>query len=62
MDALVDEDDFSESLSGCIGAAITAISEDDEAVRLHLSDGSMLSVYALEDGGFAVAHEHEAKH
>lgn len=37
-----------------VGATITAVHDDDESVWLHLSDGSMIEITAMQDGGFDV--------
>jgi len=46
-----------------IGATITAVHDDAESIWIHLSDGSVIEVVALFDGGFDVeVHPAEARH
>jgi len=46
-----------------IGATITAVHDDAESMWIHLSDGSVIEIVALTDGGFDVeVHPAETSH
>lgn len=47
-------DYVTQVLSPCIGTSITAIHEEDYEVFLHLSDGQLISIKSLDDGGFII--------
>lgn len=59
---MTDEDeDAAEYFDQVIGATITAVHDDPESMWIHLSDGSMIEIVALTDGGFDVeVHPSEA--